>query len=116
MANNQNKSLALQLGLQMLPTLIQQAEDIFGPGTGVQKHAAVVSAAALVASGGMVVVGNNNPSYISMLNYFGTIISAIVNHRNAVGDPVVPSSGLGLASGPMTPTASPVFSATVSSL
>jgi hypothetical protein len=102
MAQGKNMALGVQLALQALPTLIQAAETAFGPGTGTQKHEAVVTAATLIATAGGAVATQNNPQFTGLFQLFSAVISGIISHRNAIAPPENTSSVSGLNQVPKT--------------
>lgn len=92
----QNKAAAIQLGLSILPQLIQDAENYMGSGNGQAKHDLVVSGVTTVVAGAAAVAGAANPTYAALappvVSLFSTIIKAIVDGRKAAGIPVQPTT------------------------
>lgn len=96
MAQDKNQALAIQIGLAILPSLIQSTENYLGAGNGADKHQAVLNGVGAVvanlATGGIAIAAQNNPAYATLAqplaSFFSTIISAIVDGRKAAGVPV----------------------------
>jgi hypothetical protein len=74
--------IQLVLGIiQVIPNLITAIEPLFGPGTGTQKKAAVVTVATSTAS-----VSGASPEQVQALsNFVGTIVDTTVSSLNAAG-------------------------------
>jgi hypothetical protein len=100
MAHGNNSGLAIQIGLSVLPSLIQATEDYMGAGNGADKHDAVLAGLGAVVSsiaqGGVVIAAQNNPNYAQLAqplaSFFSQIISAIVSGRKQAGVPVTPAN------------------------
>jgi hypothetical protein len=96
MAQKQNSALAIQIGLAILPSLIQSTENYIGAGSGEQKHQAVLDGVGVVVSnlalGGAAIAAQNNPTLAPLAQplaaFFSTIIKAIVDGRKLAGAPV----------------------------
>lgn len=98
MSEGKNQALAIQIGLAILPSLIQSTENYIGAGNGEAKHQAVLdgveTVVANLATGGALVAAQNNPQYAPLAqplsSFFSTIIKAIVDGRKQAGVPVTP--------------------------
>lgn len=72
--NNQNRVIAINMGLSLIGPLVRLVESLFGQGTGADKKAAVTEIATGVIATGLGLVGAHNPAYQPVVDLVGQTI------------------------------------------
>lgn len=105
MAQNTNKALAVNLGVALLPDILQNIENFFGGGDGATKKQVALNVATTAVTVGAGLAEAANPAYAALI---GAVLDSIIRLRKTTGNPVIPQTPTPLTSStsPGLPTVS----------